>query len=105
MPATISPSERPWVASMRQIDPDHLRGDLIGRDHPLFGLVWINPERMSGTPCFYASRVPIKNLFDYLDGDYSISEFLADFEGVTREQAMGVIQMAQEGFLANLPKA
>jgi uncharacterized protein (DUF433 family) len=101
---TISPAPRPWLSSIRQIDPELLKGDLIGEDHPLFGLVWINPERMSGAACFYASRVPIKNLFDYLEGDYSLGEFLADFEGVTREQAIGVIELAQTDFLTNLPK-
>ncbi len=31
-------------------------------------LVWVDPERMSGAPCFYGTRVPVKNLFDYLEG-------------------------------------
>ena len=31
-------------------------------------VVWTDLERMSGTPCFYGTRVPVKNLFDYLEG-------------------------------------
>jgi uncharacterized protein (DUF433 family) len=104
MPAATSTIARPWASSIRPIEPEHLRGDLIGQDHPLFGLVWINPERMSGAPCFYASRVPIKNLFDYLEGGESLDQFLEDFEGVTREQALGVLELAQAGFLADLPR-
>ena len=105
MPATVSPTARPWIDSAKPVEPEHLEGDLISAEHPLFGLVWINPGRVSGTPCFYGTRVPIKNLFDYLEGDYCIDEFLADFEGVTREQAVGVIDMARKGFLTNLPTA
>jgi uncharacterized protein (DUF433 family) len=63
------------------------------------GLIWTDPERMSGTPCFYGSRVPIKNLFDYLEGGESLDSFLLDFEGVTREQAKGVLELARKGLL------
>lgn len=56
-------------------------------------LVWTDPERMSGTPCFYGTRVPIKNLFDYLEGGQSLETFLDDFEGVSREQAAGVLRL------------
>ena len=31
-------------------------------------LVWINPDRLGGVPCFYGTRVPIKNLFEYVSG-------------------------------------
>jgi uncharacterized protein (DUF433 family) len=49
-------------------------------------LVWTDPERMSGVPCFYGTRVPVKNLFDYLEGGQSLETFLNDFEGVSHEQ-------------------
>jgi uncharacterized protein (DUF433 family) len=52
--------------------------------HPLFGLIWINPKRVSGAPCFYGTRVPIKNLFDSIAAGESVDEFLDGFEGVTR---------------------
>jgi len=35
-----------------------------------------DPEIMSGTPCFRGTRVPFKNLIDYLEGGYSPGEFL-----------------------------
>ena len=45
--------DRPLIKKVTPIAPEHLVGDLIQSGHPLFGLVWINPERVSGAPCFY----------------------------------------------------
>ena len=51
---------------------------------------------VSGAPIFVGTRVPIKNLFDYLVGGHSLEEFLDDFPGVSREQAIRTIDMARE---------
>lgn len=67
-------------------------------------LVWTDPDRMSGTPCFYGTRVPIKNLFDYLEGGRSIEDFLEDFDGISREQADAVLHLAMESFLEQLKR-
>ncbi len=63
------------------------------------GLIWTDAERMSGTPCFDKTRVPITHLFEYLEGGESLESFLVDFEGVTREQAVGVLELAKRGLL------
>jgi len=63
------------------------------------GLIWTDSERMSGTPCFDKTRVPVKTLFDYLENGGMLEEFLLDFEGVTREQAVGVLELARRGLL------
>jgi uncharacterized protein (DUF433 family) len=68
-------------------------------------LVWTDPERMSGAPCFYGTRVPIKHLFDYLEGGQSMETFLDDFEGVSREQADAVLRLAMECLLEHLTQA
>ena len=34
-----------------------------------------DPGRMSGTPCFVGSRVPVKSLFDYLEAGDSLETF------------------------------
>lgn len=47
-----------------------------------------NPEILSGTPVFAGTRVPVKNLTDYLEGGSTIDEFLDDFPSVKREQAI-----------------
>ena len=56
----------------------------------------IDKEIMSGTPVFYGTRVPIKNLFDYLETGDSIEVFLEDFESVSREQVVKVLEMSQK---------
>lgn len=51
-------------------------------------------EVMSGTPVFEGSRVTVRTLFDYLQGGDSIDDFLEQYPGVTREQAVRVIELA-----------
>jgi uncharacterized protein (DUF433 family) len=68
-------------------------------------VVWADPERMSGAPCFYGTRVPVKNLFDYLEGGQSIETFLEDFEGVSREQADAVLRLAMGSLLERLKRS
>jgi uncharacterized protein (DUF433 family) len=50
-------------------------------------VIVIDLEVMNGTPCFRGTRVPFKNLIDYLEGGRSLSEFLAQFPSVTHEMA------------------
>lgn len=56
----------------------------------------IDPEILGGTPVFYGTRVPIKNLFDYLETGDSIEVFLEDFEGVRKDQVIKVLEMSQK---------
>jgi uncharacterized protein (DUF433 family) len=58
-------------------------------------LIKSDPEIMSGTPCFSGTRVPVKSLFDWLAGGYTIEYFLDQFPSVTREQVLGVLQESQ----------
>ena len=60
-----------------------------------------DPEIMSGTPCFAGTRVPIKNLFDYSQGQSSLTEFLIDFPTVSREAAVAVLESAKVSVLAH----
>lgn len=99
----MSQATLPKVQPERPLTAEDLRGDLIQAGHPLFGIIWINRERVSGAPCFAGTRVPIKNLFDYLSAGDSLEEFLEGFPGVTREQAEGVLALAADGFLHGLP--
>ncbi len=57
--------------------------------------IHIDPQIMSGTPVFRGTRVPVKNLFDYLEAGDSIDVFLSDFEGETREQVLNVLSVSQ----------
>jgi uncharacterized protein (DUF433 family) len=58
-------------------------------------VVKIDPEIMSGTPCFAGTRVPIQNLIDYLEGGDSIEDFLDGFPSVSREQVITFIEEAK----------
>ena len=59
-------------------------------------LIERDPEKLGGTPVFAGTRVPIKNLFDYLEGGDSLDVFLDDFPTVAREQALGVLEVYRE---------
>jgi len=93
------------VEPERPLTPEELEGDLIQPGHRLFGVVWVNPRRLGGAPCFAGTRVPVRNLFDYLEGGESLDEFLEGFPGVTRAQAAAVLEFAAEGLLQNIPRA
>lgn len=56
----------------------------------------IDPEIMGGTPVFTGTRVPIKTLFDYLEGGETLEEFLDDFPSVSKESAIEVLEMAKK---------
>ena len=63
-------------------------------------VVKIDPEIMSGAPCFAGTRVPIQNLIDYLEGGDSIDEFLEDFPSVRRDQIISFLEEAKESVLS-----
>ena len=55
-------------------------------------IVRSDKEILGGTPCFAGTRVPVKSLFDYLEGGYTLDEFLEQFPSVTRAQASGLLE-------------
>jgi uncharacterized protein (DUF433 family) len=63
-------------------------------------VVHSDPEIMGGTPVFIGTRVPLRNLIDYLEGDYSLDEFLCEFPSVSRDQAVAVLETAYEALTA-----
>lgn len=64
-----------------------------------------DPEIMSGALCFTGTRVPVKNLFDYLEGNSSLEDFLDDFPSVSRESAVAVLETARAGLAADATAA
>ena len=62
-------------------------------------VVKVDPEIMSGAPCFAGTRVPIQNLIDYLEGGDSINEFLEDFPSVKRDQVISFLEEAKDSVL------
>lgn len=61
-----------------------------------------NPDVMNGTPCFRGTRVPFKNLIDYLEGGHPLGEFLRQFPSVTRDMAVQALEEAKESLLAKI---
>ena len=60
-----------------------------------------DPEIMSGALCFKGTRVPVQNLFDYLEGSSSLEDFLQDFPSVRREAAVAVLEAAKSRLFAD----
>lgn len=65
-------------------------------------LIVSSPEILGGTPVFSGTRVPVKNLTDYLEAGDSLDDFLDDFPSVSREQAITFLEQAKEALLAQL---
>lgn len=68
-------------------------------------LITMSPDRMSGTPVFAGTRVPVQTLIDYLEADDSLNDFLEDFPSVTREHAIAVLELAKSALLAKAAAA
>ena len=63
-------------------------------------LITTSPERLSGTPVFATTRVPVQTLIDYLEAGDSLEAFLGDFPSVSREHAIAVLELAKSALLA-----
>jgi uncharacterized protein (DUF433 family) len=68
-------------------------------------VVVVDPEIMSGTPCFAGTRVPVRNLLDYLEAGDPLDEFLEQFPTVSRKQAIAFLEQSAEAMLAKIPQA
>jgi uncharacterized protein (DUF433 family) len=59
-------------------------------------VIHVDPDILSGTPCFAGTRVPVHTLWDYLKAGDRIADFLEDFPTVTQEQVDAVLEIAYE---------
>ena len=62
-------------------------------------LVIVDPDIQSGAPVFAGTRVPVQNLFDYLEEGDSLDVFLDQFPSVTRDMAVAVLEQAREALV------
>jgi uncharacterized protein (DUF433 family) len=62
-------------------------------------LITIDPDILGGAPVFKGTRVPIRTLFEYLENDYSLEEFLECFPSVTRDLARRVLACSEQALL------
>ena len=65
----------------------------------LEAVVHSDPEIVGGTPVFRGTRVPLKNLIDYLSAGDTLEEFLDHFPSVKRDQAIAVLELAAKELL------
>lgn len=63
-------------------------------------VIHIDPEILGGTPVFVGTRVPFRNLIDYLERNHSLDEFLDSFPTVSREQVVAALEAAHEAVTA-----
>jgi uncharacterized protein (DUF433 family) len=68
-------------------------------------VVHSDPEILGGTPVFVATRVPFRNLIDYLGRNHSLAEFLDSFPTVSREQAIAALEAAHGAVCARARSA
>jgi uncharacterized protein (DUF433 family) len=59
-----------------------------------------DPDVQGGATVFSGTRVPLKNLIDYLEAGDSIEQFLDDFPSVSREQAVAALELAKEALVS-----
>jgi uncharacterized protein (DUF433 family) len=64
------------------------------------GVIVRDPDILGGTPVFRGTRVPIQNLFDYLEGGETLEDFLVGFPTVSRESALAALEEAKHLLLA-----
>jgi uncharacterized protein (DUF433 family) len=64
-------------------------------------LITVSPDRLSGTPVFAGTRVPVQTLIEYLEAGDPLEAFLDDFPSVSREHAIAVLELAKSALLAN----
>ncbi|BCU79052.1 DUF433 domain-containing protein [Luteolibacter sp. LG18] len=60
----------------------------------------IDPEILGGTPVFAGTRVPVQALFDYIERDYTLAEFIECFPSVTREMACRVLDQSESALVS-----
>ena len=69
---------------------------------PVSEVIISDPEILSGMPVFRGTRVPFKNLLDYLEGGQTLDDFLDDFPAVTRAAAIAALEHAKELVIAQV---
>jgi uncharacterized protein (DUF433 family) len=61
-------------------------------------IINVDKDILNGTPVFRGTRVPVESLFMHLEKGITIDEFLDDFPSVTKEQALGALEVAGQMF-------
>ncbi len=57
--------------------------------------ITIDPDTLGGVPVFRGTRVPVSTLFEYIEDNCTLEEFLDEFPSVTREAATTILSQAE----------
>jgi uncharacterized protein (DUF433 family) len=63
-------------------------------------IITVDPDILGGSPVFRGTRVPVKTMFEYLEKDYTLNEFLECFPSVSREMACTVLERSESSLFA-----
>lgn len=63
-------------------------------------LIHVDSQILGGVPVFYGTRVPVKNLIDYISAGDSLEVFLDAFPSVQRSQAIEALKQAGEALIS-----
>ena len=77
----------------------------FGHNENMSEVIIRDPEIMHGPPVFKGTRVPLQNLFDYLEGGHSLDYFLEGFPTVSRALAIQALEKAKELLLSGRAEA
>jgi len=56
----------------------------------------VDKDILGGTPVFMGTRVPVKNLFDYLEAGDSLNDFLDDFDYIPKEYCLTILKVSEQ---------
>jgi len=59
-------------------------------------VIHVDSGILGGTPVFWGTRVPVKNLFDYLETGETVADFLRDFESVQQNQVLRILELSKK---------
>jgi uncharacterized protein (DUF433 family) len=79
--------------------------EALGAERVFKDILWQDPGRYSGAICFYGTRIPVQDLFDWIDSGSTVAEFLDAFPHVGAERVHAVLKMAGQQFEELLVKA
>lgn len=88
------PLDKKWVVAINA--PAELESQTGVPMPSLASVIHSDPEILGGTPVYQGTRVPLRNLIDYLERGHSLGEFLDAFPSVSRQQAVAALEAAHE---------
>ncbi len=56
----------------------------------------VDKDILGGIPVFKGTRVPVKNLFDYLEAGDSLNDFLNDFDYIPSEYCLTILKTSEQ---------